>query len=117
MLDPRKSVRASFENVWAAMKSESPDSDPNINPVAKWWPTITEQAQPDYDMLTNYMLNFTISPYECMLSVFWHGYIQALDDVMLERIHPETAGQEDRVPQWLDALVLEDLAKRFSDKH
>ena len=118
-MDPR--TQHTFEAVWAEIKeqlgtgADALASDRDL--LWKWWPTLST-ITPDYEMLSQALLNFGFNPYISLLTIFCVGYSRALDDIMEERVWPKAQeDHETRLPEWLSELVLEDLAKKFGANH
>ena len=116
MPSPQAYVRKTFEAAWRLVQEQMSDDLMNPDDVAfRWWPTIKGQ-DPNWDVLVENFMGYPLSPYLAMLAVYWYGYAQGLEEVDQERVIPQPRGRE-RLPRWMEELALEDLAKRFADKH
>jgi hypothetical protein len=54
-----------------------------------------------------------------LLSTYFYGYSQAIDDLENERMIPRARGDDrpTRLPTWLQEMELERLAEIYADKH
>lgn len=110
-------LRKEFERLWEHTKD-------NINveqliqgsPIRKWWPTV-KTTTPFYDALVANLADFPFNPYMSILTTYYLGYAQALEDMLEERVWPDKEEGVSRLPEWLEQISMEDVLKRYGDKH
>lgn len=93
-----------------------PEGELEKDEVWMWWPTLSDTT-PNFEAIVENMLSYSVNPYICMLTVYYYGYAKALDDTMYERVWPHSQLKEERLPDWLDPLILEDLKRKFGELH
>ena len=109
-------LTAIFKAAWAEVQQHmEPDELPR-DEVWFWWPTIVN-SEPNWEALSDNLGTFGMNPYIAMLTVYYYGFAHALDGMMSEKLYPEHQAGARRLPQWLEETVLEDVAKRYADRH
>lgn len=104
--------------VWKEVKDNLPEEELDKDEVWMWWPTLIH-TEPNYEAIADNLLSFSLNPYVCMLTVFYYGYARAMDDMMQEKVFPTSQFTQgnNRLPEWLDQAILDDLEKRFGGLH
>ena len=113
----REQIRDQFMKAWEAAKANvDPEKLVAGTAIRRWWPTIISTT-PDWDLLASNLAEFPFNPYMCILTTFYFGYAQAIEDITEEKVYPAQEGGLPRVPEWLEELVMEDLVRRYADRH
>ena len=104
-------LHEALAHIWAEMRTAPVEE---LDPLfSKWWKTICSST-PDYDVLSNLVMNLQRAPLYVVLAAYYYGFANAVDGLQREEL---VVLDHERLPVWMEAMMLDDLATRYADKH